>query len=114
MLGGVVVVAFAISASPAGAAPKTSPSIGASPSLELSSQSRRQVRRYRRARTHITVRRRSYLDPGTESIPGESKDLDYAFPVGQTSRQVLTGPAAPAGWQNPGWPLPGPYHPWPP
>jgi hypothetical protein len=31
-----------------------------------------------RARTRITVRPRSYLDGGTEVIPGERKFMDYA------------------------------------
>src|SRR3954453_23342259 len=33
-----------------------------------------------RARTKITVRPRSYLDGGTQVVPGERKFSDYAFP----------------------------------
>ncbi|MEA2930705.1 MAG: hypothetical protein QOG38_3133, partial [Hyphomicrobiales bacterium] len=33
-----------------------------------------------RARTKITVRPRSYLDGGTEVLPGERKFMDYANP----------------------------------
>jgi hypothetical protein len=33
-----------------------------------------------RARTRITVRPRSYLDGGTEVLPGERKFMDYAQP----------------------------------
>jgi len=33
-------------------------------------------------RTRITVRKRSYLDGGTEVLPGERKFTDYALPVG--------------------------------
>ena len=33
-----------------------------------------------RTRTKITVRPRSYLDGGTEVVPGERKFTDYAFP----------------------------------
>ena len=33
-----------------------------------------------RARTKITVRPRSYLDGGTQVVPGERKFTDYAFP----------------------------------
>jgi hypothetical protein len=33
-----------------------------------------------RARTRITVRPRSYLDAGTEVVPGERKFTDYAHP----------------------------------
>ena len=32
-----------------------------------------------RARTRITVRPRSFLDGGTEVVPGERKYLDYAY-----------------------------------
>jgi hypothetical protein len=42
-----------------------------------------------RARTRITVAPRSFLDPGTEPIPGESKQLDYALPLGYSPLQVL-------------------------
>ena len=33
-----------------------------------------------RVRTRVTVRPRSYLDGGTEVVPGERKFTDYAFP----------------------------------
>ena len=33
-----------------------------------------------RVRTRVTVRPRSYLDGGTEVLPGERKFTDYAFP----------------------------------
>ena len=33
-----------------------------------------------RARTRITVRPRSFLDGGTEVVPGERKFMDYAYP----------------------------------
>jgi hypothetical protein len=33
-----------------------------------------------RVRTKITVRPRSYLDGGTEVLPGERKFMDYAYP----------------------------------
>src|SRR5205807_6898268 len=33
-----------------------------------------------RARTRITVKPRSYLDGGTEVLPGERKFTDYAYP----------------------------------
>ena len=35
-----------------------------------------------RAPARILVRRRSYLDAGTEVIPGERKFTDYVFPPG--------------------------------
>jgi hypothetical protein len=33
-----------------------------------------------RVRTRVTVRPRSYLDGGTEVLPGERKFTDYAYP----------------------------------
>ncbi len=33
-------------------------------------------------RTRVFVTRRSWLDPGTEVLPGERKFTDYAFPPG--------------------------------
>ena len=58
-----------------------------------------------RVRTKITVRRRSYLDGGTEVIPGERKFMDYASPAGYMN-------AAPSGaWDPTGihrFPLPRP------
>ena len=69
-----------------------------------------------RARTKITVRPRSYLDGGTQVVPGERKFTDYAFPP-----TYMNGSAY-AAWdptqQNraplplQGW-LPG-YNPWTP
>lgn len=38
-----------------------------------------------RPRARLTVRRRSYLDAGTEVLPGERKYNDYARPVGAFS-----------------------------
>src|SRR5581483_4510398 len=65
-----------------------------------------------RTRTRIIVQRRSYLDAGTEVLPGERKYSDYAFPVGHqsfSSYTYLPGSSNPAGFQNPKWPLPGPF-----
>jgi hypothetical protein len=59
-----------------------------------------------RVRTRITVRRRSYLDGGTEVIPGERKFMDYAAP----STHMNAAPSA--AWDPTGthrWPLPMPF-----
>ena len=37
---------------------------------------------YQRGRTRVYVTRRSWLDAGTEVLPGERKFTDYAFPPG--------------------------------
>jgi len=71
-----------------------------------------------RPRTRITVRPRSFLDGGTEVIPGDRKFMDYAVPAGQS-------PASMIGIENTAFdrrlasPLPGPFtlpsrqNPWP-
>jgi hypothetical protein len=68
-----------------------------------------------RPRARITVRRgRSFLDPGTEVLPYSQHYTDYALPLGYYPVQIVGGAATPAGPQNPHWPAPGSYHPWPP
>jgi hypothetical protein len=62
-----------------------------------------------RTRTRIIVQKRSYLDAGTEVLPGERKYTDYAYPPTYQTFSVLPGSANPAGFQNPKWPLPGPW-----
>jgi hypothetical protein len=56
-------------------------------------------------RARITVRKRSYLDAGTEVMPGERKFNDYAFPVGS----LATSPIDPhrsgqIQWNSSSWP----------
>jgi hypothetical protein len=113
-LSGIAAVALAISGLPADAAPKKRTQAASQNDVNVSSQQRTRRTQRQRTRTRITVRPRSYLDAGTEVLPGERKFNDYAFPPGHTPMRVLAGPATPAGPQNPGWPLPGPFFPWPP
>ncbi len=40
-------------------------------------------------RSRITVRKRSYLDAGTEVLPGERKFNDYAIPLGYLSTSPI-------------------------
>ncbi len=40
-------------------------------------------------RPRVTVRQRSYLDAGTEVLPGERKYMDYAFPPNYSAFDVL-------------------------
>src|SRR3982751_6266547 len=59
-----------------------------------------------RARTRITVRPRSFLDPGTEVRPGERKFTDYVTPP-----TYMSGSAY-ASWDPTGihrFPLPMPF-----
>jgi hypothetical protein len=56
-------------------------------------------------RARITVRKRSYLDAGTEVLPGERKFNDYALPVGA----LATSPRDPyrggdIQWNTSSWP----------
>ncbi len=59
-----------------------------------------------RARTRVTVRPRSYLDGGTEVVPGERKFTDYVFPPSYMNASPS------ASWDPTGthrFPLPMPY-----
>ena len=48
------------------------------------------VVRARRARSRVTVAPRSFLDAGTELLPGDRKFLDYALPPLHTPIDVVT------------------------
>jgi hypothetical protein len=68
---------------------------GTVPATEFSAQNQKaktkNVRTKTASRTRITVRRRSFLDAGTEVLPGERKFNDYAvFPF--TSPLSVLGP----------------------
>jgi hypothetical protein len=45
-----------------------------------------------RRRTRIILQRRSYLDAGTEVLPGERKYSDYANPPGYSALESALGP----------------------
>jgi hypothetical protein len=45
-----------------------------------------------RPASRITVRRRSFLDAGTEVLPGERKYTDYVFPPGYSAIGNVLGP----------------------
>jgi hypothetical protein len=113
-LSGLAIVAFAIASLPADAASKKRAPAASQSDASVSSQQRTRRTQQPRTRTRITVRPRSFLDGGTEVLPGERKFTDYALPPGHNPMGVVAGPATPAGPGNPGWPLPGPFFPWPP
>jgi len=50
---------------------------------------RAENRVYQRGRTRVYVTRRSWLDAGTEVVPGERKFTDYAFPPGYSYGQQI-------------------------
>jgi hypothetical protein len=55
-------------------------------------------------RARITVQRRSFLDAGTEVLPGDRKFTDYAIPPGYSPTGVIENRAG--IYRSP---LPGPY-----
>jgi hypothetical protein len=63
-----------------------------------------------RPRTRVVVVARSFLDAGTEVLPGQRKFLDYAFPPTHTPMDVVQNTGGRVGWHNS--PLPGPFFPW--
>ena len=64
-----------------------------------------QVQRHvQRPRTRITVQRRSFLDPGTEVLPGTDHATDYIFPSGYSPTEVIDN--TPFSHRSP---LPGPF-----
>lgn len=66
-----------------------------------------------RPRSRITVRRRSYLDPGPELLPGEYKYREYATPYGYSAIDTILPPGQ--GWNRTPFndPFDVPGRPWP-
>jgi hypothetical protein len=60
-----------------------------------------------RPKARITVAPRSFLDAGTEVLPGERKFTDYAFPPNYFPMGTVTNTGGKVGWDNS--PLPGPF-----
>ena len=96
----VVLAAVMMSASPAAAEPRNEQRVTTAPRVAGAS----------RARTRVVVERRSFLDAGTEVLPGQRKFLDYAFPPTHTPMDVEQNTGGRVGWHNS--PLPGPFFPW--
>src|SRR5271165_6326485 len=95
-----VMMVTAISALPAAAEPRKEQRVTTAPRVAGAS----------RARTRVVVERRSFLDAGTEVLPGQRKFLDYAFPPTHTPMDVEQNTGGRVGWHNS--PLPGPFFPW--
>jgi hypothetical protein len=67
-----------------------------------------------RSRTRVIVRRRSFLDGGTELLPGERKFTDYALPPGYSPTAPIDNTAFSRRSPLPGaFDLPGQQNPWP-
>lgn len=60
-----------------------------------------------RARTRITIKKRSYLDAGTVVKPGTARYHEYAFPV--ESRFPSYGPFSQGSIEGSRWPLLRPF-----
>ena len=60
-------------------------------------------------RPRVVVVPRSFLNAGTNAVPGDRKFLDYAFPPTHTALDVVSNTGARVGWHNS--PLPGPFFP---
>jgi hypothetical protein len=56
-----------------------------------------------RARTRVVVQPRSFLDYGTNVVPGERKFTDYVFPPGYGPGSVQGGVVTTYGNGRPGW-----------
>ena len=67
-----------------------------------------------RAPARVTVPARSFLDGGTELLPGERKFMDYALPPGYSPIGVLDNSSRYNRGSLPGpFDLPGRNNPWP-
>jgi hypothetical protein len=69
----------------------------------------RTTRAAKEKRPRIVVVPRSFLNAGTNVVPGDRKFLDYAFPPTHTALDVVSNTGARVGWHNS--PLPGPFFP---
>jgi hypothetical protein len=58
-----------------------------------------------RTRTRVIIQKRSYLDPGTESFPGERSDTGYAWEPTDHASSVLDNTV----FGGNDTPLPGPF-----
>jgi|SRR5882672_5175293 len=92
--------AIAILAAPAHAATKKKPAVTTSGHTMFVSRDEDG-----RTRTKIIIQKRSYLDPGTEVMPGDRNDRDYAILPTHSAFGVLDNTAFGSNQS----PLPGPF-----
>jgi len=95
-----VVAATAVLALPAGAAPKKVAAIDTRGHTVFTSRDEDG-----KTRTRIIIQKRSYLDPGTETFPGENTGRDYMQMPGQHATSVLDHTVAGDTQSS----LPGPF-----
>jgi hypothetical protein len=71
-----------------------------------------------RTRTRVIIQQRSFLDGGTEVLPGERKFTDYAIPPNYSPTDVIDNTSRghrsplPGPWDLPGKNNPGQYWGW--
>src|ERR1039458_8504035 len=95
-----VTAAMALLAAPADAAPKKKRVVDARGHTVFTSRDEDG-----RTHTRIIIQKRSYLDPGTETFPGENSDHGYAYSPTHSPTSVLDNTAF-GGNQSA---LPGPW-----
>jgi hypothetical protein len=85
------------------------PANAASTAQEFSAQKRQAVKQ-QRPKTRVVVRGRSYLDAGTEVMPGERKFTDYVYGPNYSPTSVIDNTPAggirsplPDNFTLPGW-----------
>ena len=104
-----VIAAMALLAASADAAPKKKPVVDARSHTVFLSRDEDG-----RTRTKIIIQKRSYLDPGTETFPGENTGNNYAQFPNQHATSVLdntTFGSNQSALPNM-WTLPGRHNPW--
>ena len=79
-----VIAAMALLAAPADAAPKKKRVVDARNHTVFVSRDEDG-----RTRTKVIIQKRSYLDPGTEVMPGDRNDYNYAVLPNQSATSVL-------------------------
>jgi hypothetical protein len=82
LLAGIAVAAAALPVTPAAAQSGPLPEHRVVAAKKKPAAAPNQVVVARRAPTRVTVRGRSYLDPGTETRTHDEHSMDYAFPPG--------------------------------
>jgi hypothetical protein len=87
-----------------GAAAVAMTAVIAVPAADAQEQTTTNARKKRSdARTRVVVQPRSFLDAGTNVVPGERKFTDYVFPPGYGPGSVPGGAVTNYGNGVPGW-----------
>ncbi|MEX0753278.1 MAG: hypothetical protein WD073_10195 [Xanthobacteraceae bacterium] len=110
LLSGLMAAALALAAAPVEAQTKKKPVVYGNAGTHYTI-----VDEDGRTRTRIIVQKRSFLDGGTEVLPGQRKYTDYVFPPGYSPTSAIDGTVG-GGIRSPlpgPWDLPGRDNPYP-